>query len=697
MAPATKPKNLFDVAKLQSMQEPLTLRVERITGNARSPVPLPPRDGAPPGTNWDIASIMDVERWLVMEVAGGGTFELSVTDSAGATMSWSAWWDPRQNTPKTPQTLMQDGVPMSVQPPQQPPGMAPFPTQMQPNWPPAAAQMQMWPGVPMAPTQTAPQYPLAQPYYQPAPYGYPPPSPYGYQGAQRTPYYPPAAPAVDSAAIENRQLQAELQRQREERAAAEHRADLERIQQAHNAQLAEVQRQNQAQMERMEAQIAASQAAARSAETDRLRELEARQERERLDARFNAINDNFTRLAEAITASRAPADDPKLALLQEQLRQQSEAATRDRERQEREQRERDMRAEIRANEEKTQRLIEAATSNRPDPMIALMQENSRNQIESSRLLAQMQQAQMTAMQTQVMPPHQLFQMMRDASSGTDSVLKSAVGVYNDLFGTAKNMFEQMTKMVGGEPEHPAIRIAENIGSSVSKMAERYISGQANKEIQESKAKQEQARAYAQYVAAAQQQTSGIPQPASTAQPAGELNGAQVPQAQPVSQPAAAVTPQATPAAANGAAKPESQGAKVIQLRRLGKTDAEWFDPALADVERLRDAVSTFIAGLAEGKKIGLSPEEAVQFIAQGINHAVAMKVDVKAFTVLFQSERYAEFMDVLLPDAPQSYRDDCVKLIIEMVADSDDEDDDDVDDGDEDDQDGASDDEADAH
>jgi type II secretory pathway pseudopilin PulG len=312
-----------------------------------------------------------------------------------------------------------------------------------------------------------------------------------------------------------------------------------------------------------------------------------------------------------------------------------------------------------------------------------MQENARTQQMASQQMMQLQQSQMQAMQSQQVQPLQLFQMMKEASSGTDSVLKSAVGVYNDLFGTARTMFSEMARMAGGEPEHPAIRIAEGIGGSLSKMADRYLSGQASKDIAESKAKQEQAKAYAQYVAAAQQQqqaSQGIPQPPSSAQPIAELNGAQAP--------AAAATPTPTgpklrvenggAGAPVAASKPdESPGAKVIPLRRFGKTDAEWFGPALTDVEKLRGAVNDFINGLRDGKTDGLQPDQAVQFIVMGINTALGRNIDIKAFSLLFQEERYADFLDVLLPDAPQSYRDDCVKGLIEIVSDSDEEDEED--------------------
>src|SRR6185295_16432778 len=112
-----------------------------LVGNTRSNVPLPSRDGLPPGAGWDISSVLDVERYIVLEVAGGGSYEISVTDAKAESMTWVTFWDPRQYPSKIPTTLA-DSMPQPMpQQPQQPQQvMAPF-APMQPGWPPSAAQM----------------------------------------------------------------------------------------------------------------------------------------------------------------------------------------------------------------------------------------------------------------------------------------------------------------------------------------------------------------------------------------------------------------------------------------------------------------------------------------------------------------------------------------------------------------------------
>ena len=78
--------------------------------------------------------------------------------------------------------------------------------------------------------------------------------------------------------------------------------------------------------------------------------------------------------------------------------------------------------------------------------------------------------------------------------------------------------------------------------------------------------------------------------------------------------------------------------------------------AYESVQRLR-------RGVAEGK---LTPEKTIDAIFQGVEHVVTNNLVIPAF-VLFQQERWADFVDVMLPGVPQAFKDECVRILLEEV------------------------------
>jgi hypothetical protein len=88
----------------------------------------------------------------------------------------------------------------------------------------------------------------------------------------------------------------------------------------------------------------------------------------------------------------------------------------------------------------------------------------------------------------------------------------------------------------------------------------------------------------------------------------------------------------------------------------GPSEEEVFGVALESVLRLR-------RGVAEGK---LTPDKVIDAILQGVEHVVTNNIIIPAF-VLFQQERWADFVDVMLPEAPQDFRAECVRIMIEEV------------------------------
>ncbi len=121
---------------------------------------------------------------------------------------------------------------------------------------------------------------------------------------------------------------------------------------------------------------------------------------------------------------------------------------------------------------------------------------------------------------------------------------------------------------------------------------------------------------------------------------------------------------------------EEHRKKIAKVTRYGKTDEEWFGEALDHVKGLRSAVDEFIKSLqAEPKRIdpktgeivGASPEQSVEFLIRAVNFMFAQNIRVPAVTDLFMQDRFAELLDILIPEAPQGYRDDCVKILYAMA------------------------------
>src|SRR5262249_18018446 len=121
-APIKQPPKTFDDAKLQAMTEPLTVRVERLKNNTRSPIPLPDNaDGSPGSTGWSREEIQRIDAWVVREVrgGGGGLFEVSVTDSSQPNpivMKWQPYFNPMDYPERA---LALEGTAVQFNPPTQ--------------------------------------------------------------------------------------------------------------------------------------------------------------------------------------------------------------------------------------------------------------------------------------------------------------------------------------------------------------------------------------------------------------------------------------------------------------------------------------------------------------------------------------------------------------------------------------------------
>jgi hypothetical protein len=664
VGPVSKPQpistKVFDPAKLEAMNEPLSVRVEKIRGGARTMIPLPAGDdGASQGSNWSKEDIKGLEQWLVTDWSGGGTYAITVTDSsmpAPQKHDWTIFYNPQDYPERVPPTLSAAAAPdrliASPSQPQQVRPMGSFPSAFHHGLPTAAAPVGQ-------PTTVYVQQPAPQPLQQPH-----------FTQREPAPRYDMNAAALAASEADRRrmedqlkEMQAQLQRAREEQLQAQHRQELERAE-------------------------------------------------ARMRAEANAQNEKFSKLEQLIaslaqTAAR-PAVDPAIEALKEQNRVLAANAENERREREAERRERELRDAMQRQAEDTRRQIDAiqqamvasAANKGPDPMIMFMQENARQQIEAVKEQSRNQTAQMTQLQTYMMNPRDIMAMAKESSNGLDQATRSITSTYQSILEMQRNAVEQIMQLNSGGGNE-TIQLIEKGLERASSMAERYLGGKTKEAVtaQQSQAQMAQAQAQAMQAQASAMATQAAMQQraaaAATAQPDSGLNGARgVPAtAGPSGDTKVSQTSSVTPGDGWSTA-PVPPGTEVLPIKRThGHTDEEWFGPILPKVVELRVGVDHFIESLkqnpprlAKDSSVdGIEPEQAGSIIMQATMIVMQQQIAIPAMTELLGQGRVADFMDVLLPSAPQPYRDEVAQLVLQHLSgdDGDEEEDeeDDVDEG----------------
>lgn len=649
---------VFDPAKLEAMSEPLSVRVEKIKGNSRTPIPLPAGDdGSPQGSNWSKEDVKGLEAWLVTDWSGGGMYAITVTDSSMPTPAkhdWTIFYNPQDYPEKVPPTLSAAAAPdrpiASPQQPQQVRQMGSFPSAFHNGLP---------QNVPGQPTTVYVQQPAPQPHY----------------ATQREPVvrYDANAAALAAAEADRRrmedqlkEMQAQLQRAREEQMQAQHRQELERT------------------------------------------EARMRAEQQAQNEKFTKLEQMIAQLATAATTR--PVIDPAIEQLKEQNRLL--AAEREAERREREaeRREREMKDQMQRQAEETRRQIETMqqliTSQQnkgPDPMMMFLQENARQQVEFAKEQARNQTAQMQQLSTYMLNPRDVMAMAKESSNGLDQATRSITSTYQSILEMQRNAVEQILQLnQGGGNE--TIALIEKGLERASSMAERYLGGktkeavsaqQTQAELAKANAAAMQAQAQAMAVQAAMQRQAHQQAQQQAQQPDSGLNGVRMPaNAGPSGETQVSQTSSVKPANdawTTGPVPPIVESAPV--KRTHGHTDEEWFGPILPKVTELREGVDRCIESLKmspprlakNGSVDGVEPEQAAVAILQATQIVMQQQIPILAIMELLGQGRIADFMDVLLPDAPQPYRDEVAQLVLHELSGggSEDEEDDDDDDDDE--------------
>lgn len=625
MKPALKPQEVFDSSKLEGMIEPLMVRVEKLRNGIRQTIPLP--EGAPdengvpqaPGVGWTRSGILGIEQWLLTQWSGGGFYRISVADSSEPnpiSMTWTTNYPPAEYPEKIPPTLTSAASPAANN--QQPrasmtnPGGNAFPG-----------------GLPLSSSYPAPSYPqFPQPFSQLA----------------QQPVFAPQ-PSYQAQAYQN-----EVERER---------------------------RENTARMEHMRLELERSREAALTAR----HEQALKAEHTATEARFSKLEGLIMQLVQGNSSSKV---NPEIELLKEQNRSLAEKAEADRREREAERRENSLREQMRVQHETTLRQIEAmqtqfqtamaaATNKGPDPLIGLMQEQARNQLEAMKDISRNQATALDRLMPLVMTPSAMMQMQQASAAATENVTSQITRSMSGVLDVQRIAMENLVQMnpQGGKG---VVDLVEGAIDRASGLAEKWVgakSAEARAHVQ-AQASAVQANAHVQAANAhavaeqARTQRAAMQAPVVVSGPPADAKLAEPK----IIAPAVVAAP-VVAAGLNGIAV-NGNGAKLT----AGRTDEQWFGPLLENVQKLREGVARCIESVQMNPirldpktnlVDGVEPAACASAIVQAVDYIVAHNIPVPAMRDVLGQFRYDDFMGILLPDAPYNYRLDVMKILIPML------------------------------
>lgn len=658
----------LDLAQLAKMTEPITVYVTRMHGGQRSLVILPPREGYDQnGAGWTADEIKVIDSEIV-QVAGGGMFEIQATDSSHPEAITHKW------TTHIPTEMYQPMAPKL-------PG--PFDGPVPPH-----AAWGSW----------------AQPGYQGG---------WGGGWGGRTPIAPIAPTGGDEATrlrdqLHQQQLAAQqrefefsrrldaatprddgrLEREREERLRAERAADEAR----RAAERAADEARHRAEMSELKAMVtslaqAVSQAQAAPRQSDEVAELKAElrrsEERRQADAALAETNRRMDALMAEIRA-KPTGPDPMMMLIVETMKSSAEAA----------------RAAATAQAEAAREAARLQTE--------AAKEESRARAEEARAVAEAQSRVIDivtrATSAGNIPPLELVRMMQEAGRGAEAAMRTVMGTTTDLLDLHRNATANLLSMAP-QGEGVAGRVVgalENAVGTFSEGQQKIAAAQAASQAQVARAQADALMAQA----AIEQARAGLgappAQPTHSAQPAPESpvvpftpNPYAPPSTAPL--PAGPTSPtDAAPAATVPTVAPSTTATPSLPPLRHGKTDEEWFGLALPQVKLLREEVDKYLAAVdgseidlhqndhepvlpiteevgKDGKPapLGASPFAAADFVVRAVGQiAQAQQAgqvppgSIPAFDVLFVQQAYPALLDCILPDpVPQEYRAEVVRYL----------------------------------
>lgn len=711
---AGKKLEIFDITKLESMVEPLTVRVEKLKGNQRTPIPLPrvtTADGEvlAPGVGWDRTKILKLEEWIRQNI-GGGTYTGVVADASGNRIEWSFAFNIRDN-PEKPlptfedDTTFSDGmvIPQAVQ--VAPPAFQGSTMNWNQNrwnnnnsWQNGAS----WNNSPMPAPSPMPQHtppaPWGPPVWTPPQSPVPPtpqwtwPSPStNTPDANQVPDPPPRRSSVSSfggfggsgGSGGNSVNNEEAQKLREQLIEIKHQSKMDQLMttfaQETKETRDEIRRLNERREESPDIAKIITEAFAKvveivkpasnpSSEIQRLEER-MREERAQLEKDRERDRIEFERREkerDRLETERREREREKLEAERQREREKAEAqAQRERDRQDAEKREREIREEMR-------RLTENVTP-RVDPILTMMQENSRIQQENNREMIRLQMDNMARSSQNNISPLDLLRVVKENSSGIDDLSKSLMGTFNSTLGLMQQAF-QSAMQLGGSGESSTLTMMREGMHAVQELINKRTEVSGTVALAEAKAAAAKAKAYeealkARQVELARQASMSQPlgtnvNPSGTPQPSGQTQASTQTQAQ-------VQKPTNAPQSVNN----QSTKTKSAEPPKIhGRTDQEWFGPTLPYIQQLRGVVDMYLTAVAtdpprlseDGEIDGASPEQAMSFLMQGFQAFLAQVPGGQNLPaiVLFKQGMLPHLMDILLPGVPQEYKDTCVQTLM---------------------------------
>lgn len=623
----------FDDAKLQNMVEPLTVRIIRLSHGKGMPIPMWASDsGLEDGAGFTKDEIRGLDTYLVTQWAGGGLYEISVTDSSEnpITMRWQPWWD-------------LNAYPELVPPP------------LQGARSPDAAPAQPAPAQPMG--SRMPPFIQPQPFTawsQPSGYPMPPPPQVGTQQYDNW-----------TREAERRERDAEVKRLREEadrrdREAAERerKAGLEAAEARHKAEIERERMANNERFARLESMFTSL--------TTNLKEANATPkgpspELLAMQTQVAALTEAARKADDRADAARREQEaDRRETLLRDQMRQQADEAKRQFEATQR---------QIETMQQQFQTTISNLTtqmanaSNKSDPMLQFMQENARTHAEALKEVARENRAAIERMQAFMMNPAELIRLAREGQDGIEKAMDRATRFTDNIVGMQQKVLENALSM---QPQNNGVIDAVTQGmTNVKEFLERFVSGKSKEAIAAAQSQVEVARAQAHAVEVHARASN----PAAFMPPPGLAGPSEVQHVQEFTPP-----------------PPPADSVKPARVERLwGRTDEEWFGPALSEVMELRAGVIEFLVAVAELNRNGKAPDsiekipgthpaDAARGISMGMTIAQQRGIVVPAMIELLMAGNVNEFIAVLLPDATQEYRAELLKALQEGPSSADDED-----------------------
>lgn len=623
-----KPSMEYDDARLDELAPPLQVNIEKVVAGRSTPVEVPVKPGeSEMGAGWTSADVRELRSFIPRKWSGSGNYIVTVTDANKKKLRWSWYFSPSEYptlpSPDASQAIegaggvispaaaqaqaaaaAQAAVPMSI-----PTGPTASPMMIAPPHDPYMG----WLGssAPNPHTQRASGVPGA---YMQTPQSARPVAQYGgpTMFGQPLPQVTPiASPSVTS----------EVQKEREERLKLEAQIERGRLEQTYNERFGTINSEVRS--------LAGSLQHLMSA----VEKLATRPATEETPAE-RAMKERLAQL------EKERSDDKIAQLIASQNAQMTQLIT-----------------QMQANVDKQIAAIAAKPSG-PDPQMTMM-------LEFFKMNATQQQQAMTlqleAIKSQAASQPNTFQiieLMKSSQSGVEQQAQAFSKAWELMMTGVETILQNQ-----GPGVHPALEMLGQGVQAAAQIGQQYVQMRENVGQQQAQATAMQAQSQAQLAQAIAVQR----QPAA-------LAGPQVaPPVQPT--PPAAAPAEATSSnedkpddddddddddaddddeASSAVVAPAVVSPEVTADRK--KRDQQNFGVALSSVERLRK-------GVRDGK---LDAAKAAFAIVQGVDQVAKAKAVVPAFGLWIEG-RIAELVDLMLPDAKPSFREEVVGAILHMA------------------------------